>query len=265
MKIASQEGLLPGKSFEEKVQSALKLGLEGVELSGRGIESRIDKIRDVLSSYDIKISSICSGYRGDLLGIERKERTLAMEDIKTRLRISAEIGAVGVIVVPTFGRPKLPDLYPLYSDVWSLEKEMLVEELKELGKFANDVGSYVLLEPLNRYETHFLNRLEQAIQIVEEVGLEHVRLMADFFHMNIEEADIPQSLLKVGKYLKHIHLADSNRVLPGFGHTNFDEPFKVLKEINYKDYMVFECRVPEPRMENLRRSISYLKEIIDRT
>ncbi len=262
MKIGSQEGLLPGKNFEEKVKNAELLGLEGIELAGRGIEERYKDIKNIVSSYNIRISTICSGYRGDLLGIERKERELAIEDIKKRLEISSELGAVGVIVVPTFGGYKLPDLYPLYSDIWFLEKELLVEELKELGRYADDIGSYVLLEPLNRYETHFLRRVEQAVSIVDEVGYEHVKIMADFFHMNIEEKDIADALLKAGRYLKHIHLADSNRLLPGFGHTEFREPFKALRSIKYSNFMVFECGVPEPRYKSLEKSILYLRDII---
>lgn len=264
MKIASQEGLLPGKSFEEKVRNAEFLKLKGIELAGRGIEERVKEIREVISSYNIQISTICSGYRGDLLGIDRKDRELALEDIKVRLKISADLGAVGVIVVPTFGGPKLPDLYPLYNNVWEVEKRLLIEELKELDKYGNDVGSYVLLEPLNRYETHFLNRVEQAVQIVEQGGYENVKIMADFFHMNIEESEIADAIKTGGRYLKHIHLADSNRVLPGFGHTAFEEPFRALKEVNYNNFMAFECRVLEPRLENLRKSISFLENIIKR-
>ena len=262
MKIACQEGLIPGQNFEEKLANAEKLGLEGIELSGRGIEERAAHIKSLLPSYTVKISSICSGYRGDLLGAEKSQRALAIQDIKARLEIAAQLGAVGVIVVPTFGKPKLPDLYPLYLDVWTLERQLIIAELKELGKYADEVGAYVLLEPLNRYETHFVNTLEQATAIIDEVGCEHVKVMADFFHMNIEETDIPSSLRRAGSRLKHVHLADSNRLLPGLGHTDFAAAFKVLKEIGYSDYMAFECRAPEPRMQSLRNSINFLREIM---
>ena len=262
MKIASQEGLIPGQNFEEKLANAEKLGLEGVELSGQGIEERVTHIKSLLPSYTVKISSICSGYRGDLLGAEKSQRAIAIQDIKARLEIAQQLGAVGVIVVPTFGKPKLPDLYPLYPDVWTLERQLIIAELKELGKYADDIGTYVLLEPLNRYETHFLNTIEQATTIIDEVRCEHVKIMADFFHMNIEETDIPSSLHRAGSRLKHVHLADSNRLLPGLGHTNFAAAFKVLKEIGYSDYMALECRAPEPRMQSLKNSINFLREIM---
>ena len=262
MKLASQEGLLPGKSLAEKVKIAEQLGLEGIELGGRSIEERYNEIVEAFSTSKIKVSTICSGYPGDLLSADRREREKAIEGILKRLEIAHNLGAVGLIVVPTFGGPKLPDLYPLFPTVWELEKKLLIEELRIIDRKARTYNSFVLLEPLNRYETHFLNRLEDTVSIIEEVNGERIMLMADFFHMNIEEADIASSLKKVSKYLKHIHLADSNRVLPGFGHTDFSKPFKVLKDIGYKYYMAFECRVPEPRIESLKKSIEFLRKLI---
>jgi sugar phosphate isomerase/epimerase len=262
VKLAIQENLLPGRTLAEKLAAAERLGFEGVEFWGHGIRARMKEIKDALSTVRVKVSTICSGYRGDLLSPSREERETAVRDIGDLLAAAAELGAVGVIVVPTFGGPKLPDLSPLYASVWELERALLVAELKELGKRAVDAGSYVLLEPLNRYETHFLNRLEQAVSIVEEVGSPGVAVMADFFHMNIEEASVPEALRLALKHLKHVHLADSNRLPPGFGHTDFREPFKVLKEGGYAYYMAMECHVPEPREENLAKSVRYLRSMM---
>jgi len=262
MKIAVQENMLPRDTPQERFALAEELGFEGVEVWGSNVMERLPELKEVLSTVRIPISTICAGYRGSLLSPSYDERRLAMEDIRDRLTAASELGAVGVVVVPIFGPPKLPDLRPLFSSVEELEWKLLIEELKELGRHADDVGAYILLEPLNRYETHFVNRLEQAVRICDEVAMEHVRLMADFFHMNIEEADIAASLREASKYLMHIHLADSNRWLPGFGHTDFKPAFRVLKEIGYEHFMAMECRVPEPKEESLKKSLEYLRGII---
>jgi len=262
VKLSIQENLLPGRSLAERLAAAERLGFEGVEFWGHDIQARMKEIKDALSTVKVKVSTICSGYRGDLLSPLPGEREAAVDGIGDLLAAAAELGAVGVIVVPTFGGPKLPDLRPFYPSVWELERALLVTELKELGKKAEDAGSYVLLEPLNRYETHFLNRLEQAVSIVKEVGSPGIAVMADFFHMNIEEASIPEALKLALRHLKHIHLADSNRWLPGFGHTDFREPFRVLKEGGYAYYMAMECHVPEPREENLAKSVRYLRSLM---
>jgi sugar phosphate isomerase/epimerase len=115
------------------------------------------------------------------------------------------------------------------------------------------------LEPINRYETHFINRLEQAVEIVEAVGREHVQMMTDFFHMSIEEANIASSLEAASKHIVHIHLADSNRLLPGHGHTDFKKPFQVLKKAGFKNYMVLECGVPGDPNETLPKCASFLR------
>jgi sugar phosphate isomerase/epimerase len=117
----------------------------------------------------------------------------------------------------------------------------------------------VLLEPINRYETHFINRLEQAVEICREARREHVKIMADFFHMSIEEPDISSSLEAASKHIAHIHLADSNRLLPGCGHTNFKKPFLILKKAGYRNFMALECGVPGDPHESLAKSVAYLK------
>jgi len=256
-----QENLLPGDNLEKKFDNARKLGFDAVEIWGHNIEKRVNEVKSVKDSIGIKISTICSGYPGDLLSLDRSAREQAIKGIKIRLSMAAELDAVGVIVVPTFGGPKLPDLYPLFRDIRDLERKLLIEELKILGRHADNVGAYILIEPLNRYETHFVNRLEQAASICDEVGFEHVKIMGDFFHMNIEEANISESLRKYAEYIKHIHLADSNRLPPGYGHIDFKSAFEVLKEVGYRYYLALECAVPEPKFEVLKKTLSFLRSL----
>ena len=262
MKLAIQENMVPGKSFSEKLQNAERYGYEAVEVWGTDLPSRLNTVKAALSTSRTGISTVCSGYGGDLLGAERKTRETAIDGLKDRLKASAELGAIGVITVPTFGKPKISDLYPWCADVQEIEKEILVEECKILGRYADDVGAYVILEPLNRYETHFIRRLEQAVEVCEKVGREHVKIMADFFHMNIEEADIPSSIMKAKDYIVHVHLADSNRLLPGCGHTDFRGGFTALKEARYRNFMALECGIPgDPEIE-LPKCANYLRQFI---
>jgi len=262
MKLAVQENMLPGNTFSDKLQNAEKYGFEGIEIWGQDILEKEKAIKPALSTSKVKISTICAGYPGDLLGLDRKTRESAIEGIKERLKVCANLGAVGIVTVPTFGAPKIPDLYPWRSDIQEVEKQILIEECKILGSYADDVGASVILEPLNRYETHFIRRLEQAVEICEAVGKEHVKTMGDFFHMNIEEADIPASLEKAGDFIVHIHLADSNRVLPGYGHTDFKSGFSALKRKGYENYMALECGVPgDPKVE-LPKCARYLKRLL---
>jgi sugar phosphate isomerase/epimerase len=259
VKLACQEGLCPGETLVEKLHNMKLWGYEGVEFWGGGLADRVEEIHAACHDTGVAASTICAGYGGCPLDADRSQRSLAVEDSKLLLQVAGEIGAVGMIFVPIFGGPRIPDLSP-YADAVTLEKRLLAELVKELAPVAADNDTLLLLEPLNRYETHLLNRLEQAVEIIEMAGApEGVALMADFFHMSIEEPHIERSIRDAAKWVKHVHLADSIRWLPGYGHTDFKPGFAALKEIGFDGYMALECHVPGPPEEDLPRCAEYLR------
>jgi sugar phosphate isomerase/epimerase len=222
---------------------------------------RKEEIVEALRHTSIKASVLCPRQRGCFLAADKEERKLAVSDLKRSLELASEIGAIGVITIPIFGRrPRLPDLSPL-ANALQLEHRLMVEILGGMGKYSQKLGSLVLLEPLNRYEAHFLNRLEDAIELCEEIGSEGIKIMADFFHMNIEEEEIAQSIECAGEYIQHIHLADSNRLLPGYGHTNFAAGFAALSRVGFDKYMSLECRIPGDARIELPKCAQYLRRI----
>ncbi|NIM04963.1 MAG: TIM barrel protein [Armatimonadetes bacterium] len=238
MRFACQEVLTPGATLAEKAENLARWGYEGMELWGDNLKPRLDEIKKALSG-PVKLSSICAGYRGCPLSADKNERDTALADTKELLSMGADLGGAGLIFVPIFGPPQLKDA-GTSGDVISLEKDLLCELMDEAGAHAEKVGGTILLEPLNRYETHLLNRLEQAVEICKRVGNPRIKVMADFFHMNIEEPDIPTAIRAAGDHIAHVHLADSQRVQPGLGHTDFKSGFKALKEIGFDGYMALE-------------------------
>lgn len=259
MKLASQEGLAPGKELAEKLDNLAAYGYQGIEFWGGGLENRQDAIARAIENHSVKPSTICAGYPGCLLDGDRAEREKAINGVKTLLKVAANIGAVGLIVVPIFGGPRISDLTP-YKTARQLEVELLVKLMQDLGGYAQETGATILLEPLNRYETHFLRTLNDAVEICKQVNNPRVAIMADFFHMSIEERDIAQSVEAAGNYIKHVHLADSTRQLPGYGHTDFKSGFAALKKIGYQNYMALECGVPGPANVELPKSAKYMKQ-----
>jgi sugar phosphate isomerase/epimerase len=250
--------MLPGDSLAEKLDNLAAFGYEGIEFWGAGLTDRVKEINDAQEGRPVKASTICAGYPGCPLDADKAERDAAINGAKDLLKAAGDIGAVGLIFVPIFGGPRIPDLSP-YMDAIALEKELLVRYASEMGEVAAEAGTLLLLEPLNRYETHLLNRLEQAVEIGRKTGNPAVKLMADFFHMNIEEPDIAESIREAGDYVAHVHLADSIRWLPGYGHTDFKPGFVALKEIGFEGYMALECRVPGDPAVELPKCAEYLK------
>ncbi|WP_169713625.1 sugar phosphate isomerase/epimerase family protein [Paludifilum halophilum] len=258
MKFALQETLVPGKSFREKAENAAAYGYEGLELNGDGLAGRVDEVKSALKESGVSAACICGGYKFAILDPDEADREQAKAQFKQLLALASEVGADGVILVPIFGPPRLPDMTPWKTAV-ELEEELLVDQLGELTKYAGRQGSKVILEPLNRYETHLLNRLEQAVRVCERVGSPHMTVLADFFHMNIEEADIPRSIMDAAKWLGYVHLADSNRVVPGRGHTDFSSGIKALQEIDYDGWASLECEVPGNPAESLVQSLRFIQ------
>ena len=259
MKLACQEGLVPGRCLEEKLDKLSAWGYEGIEFWGGNLWEREHEIAAALANSAVRASSICAGYGGCLLDAGPAERQKALDDIPRLLDVAGRLGAVALIVVPIFGGPRLPDLSPMKTAV-ELEKDLAVRLMKDLAKRAGKAGTTILLEPLNRYETHFLNRLEQAVEICERVKHPNVQIMADFFHMSIEEADTPASIAAAGKHIRHVHLADNTRQQPGTGSIDFRAGFRALKKIGYKGYMALECGVVgDDRDAALKACAQYLK------
>ena len=125
----------------------------------------------------------------------------------------------------------------------------LEEALRELGEHAQKiVAPGLLLEPINRYETRLINSVEQGIELLEGLSGLPVKLLADTFHMNIEDRDLAGSIRVAGSRLGHVHFADSNRRAPGQGHLDFEPVLQALGEIAYSGFLSAEI-LPEPSAE----------------
>jgi sugar phosphate isomerase/epimerase len=167
-----------------------------------------------------------------------------------------------VIAVPIFNHnDRLPDLSP-YKTRHQLEIELLTEVLRDLGAHGERCGAALLLEPLNRYESNALKDVAEAAGVCQAVGSRAVQVMPDFFHMNIEEPDIPASLTAVGPHIGHVHLADNTRKEPGSGATNFRAGFAALKRLGFQGFGALECGLTGPADEVLPRCVSYLRDCL---
>ena len=174
----------------------------------------------------------------DLSNPDERRRRRAVDYVRAVADLAAATGAETIVVAPSSVMKTMP-LAPA-ADEWN----WAVESIHAGGEYAASVGVDVALEPWNRYETYFLNRLEQAIELWHAVGLENGGVMADTFHMNIEEASIPGALLASEGLLRHVHLADSNRAVAGRGHTDFAPILRALRDIEYTGYLSFEVMAP---------------------
>jgi sugar phosphate isomerase/epimerase len=243
-RLSAQEQLIPGESLQEKFETITALGYRGIELRSRGdflFREREQEIQAAVSD-GVVISSACVDmgcFIADLTSSHRKD---ARENLKSQLGVIARCGGSGVVAPATYG--VLSRRLPPYSSPRSAEEdlEIVVDALTELGQVAQAEGADLFLEPLNRYEDFILNTLAQGMAVIRRAGVSGVRLCADFYHMNIEEDDIAQSLVQAEDYLGHVHVSDSNRHEPGAGHTDWLSGMGALLAVGYAGWLVLECR-----------------------
>lgn len=269
MKIALQVGLIPGGTTADKQRWAADHGVEGLEIGAR--ECTAENAEATLRAYEnirVPVVSICGTPSGDFLDPSPEKRRKSIEDCRQALQVAGRLGAVGEIMVPIFGPPRLPDLSPLESAV-ALEKRLLVELVKELAEAAREAGTLLLLEPLNRYEAHLLRRQADAVEIIERAGSPAgLALISDFFHMHIEETDTPAAIRAAGRHIRHVHLADNTRMEPGTGDIDFVAGFRALHEIGFAGFMAYECGITgadaAAREAALVTSLDYVRDCIAR-
>ena len=121
-------------------------------------------------------------------------------------------------------------------------RKRIADGLGQFAHLAEGMGVRVLLEPLNRYECNNINSLPEALALIQQLGAANLYLLADTFHMNIEDVDMAANLRAAGNRLGYVHLADSNRQAPGSGHTNFVPLVEALRAIGYTGYLSAEVQ-----------------------
>jgi sugar phosphate isomerase/epimerase len=261
MRLACQENLIPGDAALDKWRYVEPLGFSGIELRGtadRGLEKRLPELRDAMRQGAV-FSSVCVSMTNFIGDIDLDARRDAIDNLKSQLSVIAELGGVGVITPATYGKfsrvlPRLASPAPVGE-----HERILTESLREVGDHAQREGVAVLLEPLNRYEDNTVNTLARGIEFCEAVGLSSVRVMADLYHMNIEETDSPAAIRSAGSHLGHVHICDSNRHEPGRGHIDFRAACKALQDIGYDGYLALECRLQAPVGTALRATADILR------
>lgn len=227
------------EDLEKSMEKAADLGFDAVELftaSADAVEP--DRLQTLLDKHQLKLAAVGTGAGKVLNGwtltdpdpeIRKKAISFISDMIAfgAKFRAPAIIGSMQGNVLPSGNREE--------TLTW------LAQGLEILGRKAESKGVFLIYEPLNRYETNLLNTLESGSKFLEKNRLSNVKLLADLFHMNIEEDNHTQAIQEYGKYIGHVHFADSNRKPMGFGHTDMAPIAKAMREIGYSGYVSAEA------------------------
>ncbi|HEX2417528.1 MAG TPA: sugar phosphate isomerase/epimerase family protein [Micromonosporaceae bacterium] len=245
MKLACQEQLLPGDSLEQKWDFALGTGYDAIELRGRGdfqFRDRLPELRRAIGN-GVVMPTVCVDMSHFIGAFDTALRRDAIAQMTSQLSVIAEIGGRGAVTPASYGMfsRRLPPFQPPRSE--AEDQEVLLDALRTLGSHAVTEGVELYLEPLNRYEDHMVNRLDQAVTLVREAGVGGLRICADTYHMNIEEDHPPSAVQEAARLIGHVQVSDSNRLQPGSGHLDWKGVLAALDNTGYDGYLAVECRL----------------------
>jgi D-psicose/D-tagatose/L-ribulose 3-epimerase len=248
-------------------------GYDAVEMFGEPQKMGMKKLRDIFDSFNFHVCGI-TGMWGSISEDSWKRRILSADRSITKhteeyvmdcIKMCQSVGG-NEMNICLFADSDMATFDRNHRTLSGDKKEAVIQKaiplLNTLSKFAKDYGVHILVEPLNRYNTPFCSSAKDAFVIANKVNHDNFGLLLDTFHMNIEEDSLEDTILKSGKLLRHMHLADNNRKMPGYAHINFQSIMRSLFGIGYNGYASFEPNVNDKEYENYtKRGLEFIKSL----
>jgi len=246
--------------WQRGLNTAIALRYDAIELSLRDPQEQVVKdIGEAVRGRGFAVSAISTGqsYYNDGLSLVSADPAVQAK-LKDRLCAFVEVAAQwGAFVVIGGVRGNLEGDPSTYQD----QRKRAIEAVRHVAEHARTYHVRLLIEPINRYETRFINTVQEALQFIADVGADNLWVLADTFHMNIEEASMGDALRLAGKRLGYMHLVDSNRKAAGQGHTSFRELATDLRQLGYSGYIGAEI-LPLPDDDTAARmAIAYFRSL----
>jgi sugar phosphate isomerase/epimerase len=231
---------------EEAFELAAEFGYDGVELHLRSPDDIEPKaVRALQEKHGLGVPTIGTGMAAGEDGLTFTDpdpavRQRAVARVGQHIRLAARLGSAVTIglIRGKLGADQQRDA----------RRAAMLECVQDCCRLAAVEGVTLFLEPLNRYEADDLTTLDQAAEVIRELRAPNLKLLADTYHMNIEEVDLGASLRRHAAVLGHVHLVDSNRQVPGHGHVDMRAILQALLATGYRGYVCFEVLpLPDPR------------------
>jgi D-psicose/D-tagatose/L-ribulose 3-epimerase len=212
-------------------------GFDGVEAPlYRGRDFAVEAMRKGLAETGMECTMCSVMVDGlSLIAGDAAVRARAVDQLRENIATTAAVGAT-IIAGPLYAPVGYLPGRRRTEDEW----KRAVEGWQQLGPWAAQHGVTVAIEPLNRFETFFLNTAEDAARFCDEVGHTNIGVLFDTFHSNIEEKSIAEGYRKVARHLKHVHTCENDRGTPGSGHVEWPEVFAALRDIGYDGWLTIE-------------------------
>lgn len=211
---------------------------------------------EILRTNGLAVSTCAAmGPDRDLIHEDESIRANGKEYIRLAIDASRALGATNLVgpIYAAVGRT-----WQQRAEDRARDLDLLVATLRDLGIYAGEHGVVLCIEPLNRFETSFVNLASQVIEIVDRVDHPNVAVVLDTFHMNIEEKNLGDAIRATGKRLRHFHACENDRGAPGTGHVPWHSVARALREIRYDGPVVIESFTP--KVKSIARAAAVWRE-----
>lgn len=260
--------------LEKTVGRLVRQNYNAVEMFGEPYNLDVKSINEIFCSFDILVCGV-TGMWGPISGegLKRKILTsnkefLALSEkyVKDCVKVCNQLGGYEVNLC-LFADDEFVPVDRNHTLIQRDQKVRLIQRiaiptLSRLSKYASNYNVQLLLEPLNRYSTPYCTTAKEAIYIANQINQDNFGILLDTFHMNIEEDSIEDAILESHGLLRHMHLADNNRKMPGSAHINFHTIIKSLNDIGYDKYLSFEPILTNKDYETTTKTgLDFIKKI----
>lgn len=237
-----------------------ELGFDWIELPLESTED-IDygRAREIILDTDLDVSAcVAMGPDRDLIHPDETIRENGMAYVRHCIDAVNAVGGTNLVgpIYSAVGRT-----WQQTADERAHDLDILVPNLRSLAEYAGDRGVVMGVEPLNRFETSFINLAGQVIEVVDRVDHPSCRIMLDTFHMNIEEKALGDAIRAAGSRLCHLHACENDRGAPGSGNVDWDGVAGALRDIQYDGPVVIESFTPD--VKSIARAAAIWRPLAD--
>lgn len=246
--------------LEDGCNRAAEMGYDAVEVFPPSVDAvNQGQLSELLDRHNLALAAVGTGagwvkHRLTLTDRDAEKRAAAVTFVESIIRLAGAFRASAII----------GSMQGRWDEDTDRETALdyLSEALSTLGRAAGEFGVPLIYEPLNRYETNLCNTVADGVKLLEQVDNDNVVLLADLFHMNIEEADLATAIKSGHGKIGHVHFVDSNRQPAGAGHLDFPPVIAALREIEYDGYLSAEAFPLPDSQQAAQMTIDSFRELV---
>jgi len=252
MVLGCAEFAVPGNTLEDKLRMLEPRGM-WLELVNDGLtDHRLKEISEVLPSFNVSIRSVQANLLRDLrlLGAREEDREIAVHHVEETMKLASRVGAQNIVAVATYGEPSVKN--PI---------EKCIEAFKHFGRLGAELGLTVSIEALGKNRTKFLPSVSDVCSLVQKVGSDHVRPMADTMHIYDNGENVVEVLKEHASELMELQLRDTDSRPPGRGVIDFTSVLRVARE-RFRGLMCLEYMPGSDPYADFVRAYDFVNKLI---